>query len=283
MRSVTFYVLLLFSIPTLLRSAPISIKEIGFLLRQQTAETEIIKEVSQRKLLLPLNEEAVAELKNSGATDALITSLKAPGMALTQAQLQAEANRLKKQGELTAKKIAETEAAHAALEKQKRNPTAVVPSTLNLHEMLDGRLIRNDDGIIRNIEAADIQEARIFAFYHSAMSNGQSRAFTPVLVSAYKEIKATYPEFEIIFVSNDRDEFNMKRYIKDYKMPWPAVRFDAIDASVQQWAGSSIPWLAAVNEKGHPLTLNAKDKQYSDPVKVLDAIRYILKQMYPQR
>lgn len=282
MRPAFTYVLLLLALPTLLQSAPISIKEIGFLLRQETAESEIIQEVRQRKLLFPLNEAAVDELKKSGATDNLIALLKAPGIALTPEQLQAEAVRVKKQQELTAKKIAETEAAHAAMEAQKRNPAAA-GQTINILDMLEGRLIRLEEGILRNIESADIRDTKVFAFYHSAMSNSQSRVFTPMLVIAYRELKAIYPEFEVIFVSSDKDDFNMKRYVKDYKMPWPVVRFDAIDSSVQQWASSSIPWLAVVNEKGQPLTLNAKDKQYTPPEKVVDAIRYILKQMYPQR
>jgi hypothetical protein len=92
-------------------------------------------------------------------------------------------------------------------------------------------------------------------------------------------MKAKYPEFEVIFISNDRDEFNMREYMRTYKMPWPAVRLGAADAAIQKYAGNGIPWLVAVSDRGQPLTMNGVDKKYLPPGEVLRGMQYLLQQM----
>jgi nucleoredoxin len=50
------------------------------------------------------------------------------------------------------------------------------------------------------------------------------RAFTPELIATYNKLKEAGRNFEVIFVSSDRDEESMKEYYKE--MPWLAVPYD---------------------------------------------------------
>ena len=49
------------------------------------------------------------------------------------------------------------------------------------------------------------------------------RGFTPELVSTYNKVKEAGKNFEIIFVSSDRDEGGFKEYWGS--MPWLAIPF----------------------------------------------------------
>jgi nucleoredoxin len=76
------------------------------------------------------------------------------------------------------------------------------------------------------VPQAQLAGIRYVAVYYSAHWCPPCRAFTPKLVSAYNAIKFAHPEFEIIFVSSDRDEDSMKTYIRETGMAWPVLRFD---------------------------------------------------------
>lgn len=53
---------------------------------------------------------------------------------------------------------------------------------------------------------------------------GPCRVFTPELVKTYNKVKEATKNFEIIFVSSDRDEESMMEYFGE--MPWLAIPFD---------------------------------------------------------
>jgi hypothetical protein len=85
-------------------------------------------------------------------------------------------------------------------------------------------------------------------------------------------MKPAHPELEVIFVSSDRDEFNMANYMRTAEMPWPAMRFGTSADVAQQYCGQSIPWLVLVNDAGEPLTQNGIDKKPLDADAVLAAL-----------
>lgn len=59
--------------------------------------------------------------------------------------------------------------------------------------------------------------------YFSALWCPAGKAFTPVLVDAYKELKTKRDDFEILFLSSDEDEVSFDAHYKD--MPWLAVPY----------------------------------------------------------
>ncbi len=283
MRLFTTTLLLVVSGLGSLSAAPISLQEVAFLVRQRTPDAEIIQEVSQRRLLKPLDASSITVLRQTGASDALIARLSDPKVVLDQAALQSELARREK---LQAKIEQEHRADAAAHEAREQQRTAIANRMLTAgatRELFDGKLVKLEGDTFKPFSTKELADVRIFAIYYSGLWSGPGRQFTPLLVSAYHQIKAKYPEFELIFVSEDHDEFNMRNYMRDYKMPWPAVKFGAADAGIRQFAGEGIPWLVAISDSAQPLTTNAKDKKYVAPENVLQGIAFLLRQIDPNR
>lgn len=114
------------------------------------------------------------------------------------------------------------------------------------------------------------------ALYFSAHWCPPCRMFTPKLVEWYKAFKSAHPDFELVFVSSDRDEAAMEKYIKSEGMPWPAVKFDKAQSSIFRKFGSDgIPYLVLVGEDGKALTAQPGNA-WQSPDKVLKQIEKIV-------
>lgn len=114
------------------------------------------------------------------------------------------------------------------------------------------------------------------ALYFSAHWCPPCRMFTPKLVEWYKEFKKTHPNFELVFVSADRDQAAMEGYIKEAGMPWPAVAFDkARSEAFMKHASRGIPYLVLVDEQGNAVTAEAGN-EWQSPEEVLKKIEAIV-------
>ena len=114
------------------------------------------------------------------------------------------------------------------------------------------------------------------ALYFSAHWCPPCRLFTPKLVEWYKGFKAKHPNFELVFVSSDRDEAAMQKYIKDTGMPWQAVRFDQAQSEVfRKFSSDGIPYLVLVGEDGKDLT-GKPGNEWQPPQQVLQKIEKIV-------
>ena len=60
--------------------------------------------------------------------------------------------------------------------------------------------------------------------YFSAHWCPPCRGFTPQLVEFYKKFNKDKKRFEIVFVSNDKDEESWKEYFSE--MPWLAIPYE---------------------------------------------------------
>lgn len=85
------------------------------------------------------------------------------------------------------------------------------------------------DGIIKAGQKASTAkkdhkalEGKFVGVYHSAIWCGPCRMFTPKLVKFHSKNKK---DFEVVFVSADKSEDDMKRYAKTDKMKWLAAPF----------------------------------------------------------
>ncbi|MEX1111327.1 MAG: thioredoxin-like domain-containing protein, partial [Chthoniobacterales bacterium] len=93
------------------------------------------------------------------------------------------------------------------------------------------------------------------ALYFSAHWCSPCRMFTPKLVEWYKAFKAKHPDFELVFVSGDRDEAAMEEYVKEAAMPWPAVKFDQGQSETfRKFSSSGIPYLVLIDNEGNAVT-----------------------------
>lgn len=114
------------------------------------------------------------------------------------------------------------------------------------------------------------------ALYFSAHWCPPCRLFTPKLVEWYNNFKPEHPDFELVFVSADRDEEAMKKYIKSEKMPWPAVKYDkARSEAFGKFAADGIPYLVLIDENGKALTAQPGN-EWQSPEQVLKQIEKIV-------
>jgi len=116
-------------------------------------------------------------------------------------------------------------------------------------------LVSIDGGQPQPFDASSLKNVKYWAFYYSASWCPPCRAFTPRLVDFYNQFKPQHPNFELIFVSRDRDEDSMLAYMNTEAMPWPAVRFgDIATADANEFGSSGIPDLVLVDADGTVLS-----------------------------
>ena len=114
------------------------------------------------------------------------------------------------------------------------------------------------------------------ALYFSAHWCPPCRMFTPKLVEWYNNFKPKHPDFELVFVSSDRDQAAMEDYIKGDNMPWPAVAFDkAQSETFRKFGSSGIPYLVLIDNEGNAVTAQP-DNEWQSPQEVLSKIEEIV-------
>jgi nucleoredoxin len=96
---------------------------------------------------------------------------------------------------------------------------------------------------------------KVVGIYFSAHWCPPCRGFTPVLATSYEDIKEEHPDFEIVFVSSDRDPGSFAQYYGE--MPWVALPFENQTGKMQlaqKYGVQGIPMLIFLNEKGELIT-----------------------------
>ena len=140
---------------------------------------------------------------------------------------------------------------------------------------LQPKLIESKNGKAAPFEASETKP-EFTAIYYSAHWCPPCRALTPKLVTWYKNTKARFKNFELIFASSDKDEAAMMDYMKEDKMPWPAIRFDEKKSSgVGKYAAGGIPYLVLLDKDGKDLT-GLPGNEWQHPSKVMPEIEKIL-------
>jgi nucleoredoxin len=143
---------------------------------------------------------------------------------------------------------------------------------------LNGRLVSLKGRTTVPYPGAELAHAKYIALYYSAGWCGPCHVFTPALVEFYKKMKPQYPDFEVIFVSQDRSEKEMQSYMLEMSMPWPAVRYDFAKSSqaLNKYCGPAIPCLVLLNDKGEVISDSFADGKYLGPGKVGNDLQSLL-------
>ncbi|XP_015957092.1 probable nucleoredoxin 1 [Arachis duranensis] len=125
------------------------------------------------------------------------------------------------------------------------------------HNVLSLLSSSHRDFLIRNnadqVKIESLKGKKI-GLYFSASWCGPCRRFTPTLVEVYDET-VSKGEFEIVFVSSDRDEDSFKGYFS--KMPWLAIPFsdsETISSLKKLFEVRGIPSLVLLDEAGKLVT-----------------------------
>lgn len=95
-----------------------------------------------------------------------------------------------------------------------------------LESFLGDNLVKNDGTEVKTSELST-EKGGVIGIYFSAHWCPPCRGFTPKLASVYNEIKEAGKDFEIVFVSWDRDEESFKDYHGE--QPWLAVPYASSD------------------------------------------------------
>jgi nucleoredoxin len=161
-------------------------------------------------------------------------------------------------------------------------PAPEAPSVMA--RRLQGKLVRLQGNSLQPHETGRLNGVKFYALYYSASWCGPCRQFTPRLVDAYQNLRAEYPEFEVVFVSADNSAGDMKDYMKGDRMAWPALRYETVQTSgdIMRYCGDGIPCLVLVDDKGKVLSDTNRDGDYVGPQVVLEDTRKLL-QKYRQK
>ena len=148
----------------------------------------------------------------------------------------------------------------------------------NIAAELNGKLVALRGKSALPCTAPDLPQAKYIALYFSAGWCGPCHQFTPDLVKFYNEMKPKYPGFEIVFMSLDQGANAMEKYMNEMAMPWPAVRYSAAksDRALTKYAGSGIPCLVLLSEKGEVLSNSYVEGNYVGPHKVMGDLKKLL-------
>ena len=136
-------------------------------------------------------------------------------------------------------------------------------------------LVRSKGSRTSRVAQGELGSKDYYAIYYSAHWCPPCRTFTPKLVDFYKSAAKQHPNFEIIFVSSDKDEDAMAEYMKETKMPWLALDFDKKKSSreLTQFAGNGIPCLVLVDRNGKVLSDSYVNGKYVGPTKVMNDLK----------
>lgn len=110
-----------------------------------------------------------------------------------------------------------------------------------------------------SVKTSDVVGKGLCAFYFSAHWCPPCRSFTPVLAQFYDEIKEQKKDFEIIFVTSDRDDKEFNEYYES--MPWLAIarsESSAISSLKNHFGVQGIPKLVVVDKAGEIVDDNAR-------------------------
>jgi nucleoredoxin len=249
---------------------PLTTKEIGLMLRGGDSNAAVMQELGKRHFVGgALSVEDEQKLRKAGASDTLIAQLSDGLYALSPEQSVA-----------ATKQIADV--AQRRANETARVQTDNAPSVHNVvADALKGRLVRLQNGSLVSINDDAVDHKRMIALYFSAHWCGPCRNFTPQLVDYYNRNIAQHPEVEFVFVSDDRSADAMQDYMREAKMPWPAIEFTRLKESgaVRRYAGSGIPCLVLVDSTGRVVSDTFEGKQYVGPQKVLGDLDKIFQQV----
>jgi nucleoredoxin len=129
----------------------------------------------------------------------------------------------------------------------------------SLEELLGPELVDADGN---KVELSSL-EGKVIGLYFSAEWCPPCRAFTPDLVRA----AGGSNDFEVVFVSSDRSAEDQTKYMKGYRMKWPAIPFDS--EKRRELKGrfniSGIPALVIIDDQGNLITDQGRRELGNNP------------------
>ena len=259
----------------LAKLSPLTVQEISLMLRSGYPVKAVEAEAVARHFVGTIDPAAEKALLQCGATPAFLLALETGVYAIPAVEVAAVQEELEAKERRRAQEIAQSRKLDTLYQDQLARSRAVAPAPISgtnaIAALVKGDLVTSKNGILSTYNDQPLERKKLIGLYFSAHWCGPCRKFTPELVAYYNRIVATHPEFEIVFVSNDRTGPAMETYMRDMQMPWPAVRYDKIGEKpgLMKYAGSSIPCLVVVDAQGKVVSNSFEGEKYVGPQKVL--------------
>jgi len=143
--------------------------------------------------------------------------------------------------------------------------------TIPLKETLGGAVVGLDGS---SIEASHLLGTDYLLLYFSAHWCPPCKSFTPKFTEFYNT-HGGGELFHAVLVSSDRSENEMFAYMRETRMPWPAVRFGSANSKTLQdtYSGDGIPRLVLVDPQGMVIADSFEGKKYLGPQHVLNYLK----------
>ena len=237
--------------------APMTLKDVSLMLRSGYSSAAVERELAARHFIGAIDATGEKSLLEAGASPALVTGLKSglfavPASDLAAVKTELAAKEARRAAELEQSRKLNTLYQAQQAEKRRASPPAPAPTSASIASLVKGTLVTSRNGVLRPHLDDEFQKKKLIGLYFSASWCGPCRKFTPKLVAYYNSIAPAHPEFEILFVSADKNPTAMESYMRDFQMPWPALSFDKVmgNEALRKYAGSGIPCLVVVDETG---------------------------------
>ena len=256
---------------------PLTIKDISLMLRSGYSAAAVESETRAKHFMGTIDAAAEKTLADAGAPAAFIMALKSGAYAVppaeaaaVQEQVAADAKRRAAQAE-EARKFNTLYQAQQAQARAAAAQIQTAPLQHALAPFMKGDLVSSKNGVLSTFNDEPIEKKKLIGLYFSAQWCGPCRKFTPQLVEFYNRVASAHPEFEIVFVSNDRSQAAMEAYMRDMQMPWPAISFAKIQekAELNKYAGDGIPCLVVIDASGNVVVNSYEGAKYVGPSKVV--------------
>jgi nucleoredoxin len=249
------------------------VKDISLMLRSGYSLATVEKEVSTRHFFDGIDPVAEKALLQAGATPDFVERLKSGAFDVPAAEIATVQEELAAKTRRRELQAAEAQKLNTLYQAQKAAPPAPAKTVVGtpIYDLIKGDLVTSKNGILQTYNDQPLEQKKLIALYFSAHWCGPCRKFTPQLVEYYNRVAPSHPEFEIVFVSNDRSGPAMEAYMRDMQMPWPAVKFEKIAEKglLNQYAGPGIPCLVLMDGAGRVLSHSYDGKTYRGPAKVV--------------
>ncbi len=254
---------------------PLTSKDVSLMLRSGYSNPTVMQELKKRHFADTVDADKESALLKVGATQDLVDALKAGIYAVSSkdvADAQEQLARQNVRSSMQTERARKADSVFQAEVIRERNAKSVPSVAVSaFYESLKGDLVRFSNGSVVHADEEATADKKVIALYFSAHWCPPCRKFTPELVDFYNRVAPQHPEFEIIFVSYDRSAFAMQTYMREAKMPWPAIDFGKIPEkdAVKKYAGSGIPCLVLIDSTGKVLSDSYAGTEYLGPQKVL--------------
>jgi nucleoredoxin len=268
------------------RSLPLTIKEVSLMLRSGYSSEAVQQEISVRRLAETCDAAAEKTLRDAGAAPALIDAIKSGSYAISPAEAHQTQDELAAQAAKRARDTEQFRKLDTLYQDQLRRTRGAAPSKSEkppalvdhfLDQLKDDLVFSKNSGLARFNDEM-FPKKKLIALYFSAYWCGPCRKFTPQLVEFYNRVAPQHPEFEIVFVSYDRSLMAMEDYMRETKMPWPAIDYAKLPdkGALKKYAGEGIPCLVLLDDTGKVISDTYVGGKSVGPEKVLADLTAIL-------